>query len=110
MGSTCLLALICFALKVLAQYFEFNSTEDSTAEETESGDSSMKNRPFLRLSSFRELMEFVDKKEAEVKEILRSKKSMVRRPGDSSRSSVSDAQLQDGSVSDGQVQDSPTRV
>ncbi|KAL9262020.1 Glutamate receptor 3.4-like protein [Drosera capensis] len=118
MGSTCLLALICFALKVLGQYFKFNSTEDSTSEETEAGDSSMKNtgdssmknRPILRLSSFRELMEFVDKKEAEVKEILRSKKSMVRKPGDASRSSVSDAQLQDGSVSDGQLQESPARV
>ncbi|KAL9272997.1 Glutamate receptor 3.4-like protein [Drosera capensis] len=90
MGVACFVAIVCFSCKVIGQYCKFN--KEDTVDEIEPD---VRPRPALRLSSFRELMVFVDRKEDEVKEILRSKKSMVRRDGI-------------GSVSNGQPLDSPT--
>ncbi|GAB2285280.1 hypothetical protein Dimus_019734 [Dionaea muscipula] len=90
MGVACFLALVCFFGKVLGQYLKFNSEDGTEEMGSGQGDSVRVSRPSMRLASLRlrELMEFVDRKETEINEILRSKKSMVTRSGDSSLSSV----------------------
>ncbi|KAL9259093.1 Glutamate receptor 3.4-like protein [Drosera capensis] len=78
-GVACFLALVCFVWKVACQYCKFNS-EDSS-EEIEPTEPVRARPPLLHLASIRELMVFVDRKEEEVKEILRSKKGSSRGGG-----------------------------
>ncbi|GAB2274886.1 hypothetical protein Dimus_009657 [Dionaea muscipula] len=95
-GVACVIALTCFFGRVLAQYCKFNTGDHSSEEiETEPSEPSSRPRPTLRLTNVRELMDFVDRKEAEVKEILRSKRGGLigGRSGDgSNRSAASDGQ------------------
>ncbi|GAB2240631.1 hypothetical protein Droror1_Dr00021149 [Drosera rotundifolia] len=72
MGMACFVAILYFFCKVIGQYCKFNK-EDTVAKI----EPSVRPRPAMRLSSFRELKVFVYRKEDEVKEILRSKKSIV---------------------------------
>ncbi|GAB2219275.1 hypothetical protein Drorol1_Dr00006909 [Drosera rotundifolia] len=65
MGMACFVAILYFFCKVIAQYCKFNK-EDTVAKI----EPSVRPRSAMRLSSFRELMVFVDRKEDEVKEIL----------------------------------------
>ncbi|XP_038994184.1 glutamate receptor 3.4-like [Hibiscus syriacus] len=70
-GIACLLALTFFCYRVFSQYQRF-SPED---EETELVDiePSRSSRRSIRSSSFKDMMDFVDKKEAVIKEMLKRK-------------------------------------
>ncbi|XP_073125441.1 glutamate receptor 3.4-like isoform X2 [Henckelia pumila] len=82
-GIACFMALIVFFWRVCTQYYRYNAEgEQQNAEETESSSSGW--RASLA-SNFKALIDFVDKKETEIKEILRTKKGESERR-DSQRS------------------------
>ncbi|KAK7402035.1 hypothetical protein VNO78_13980 [Psophocarpus tetragonolobus] len=79
-GIACLLALIAFFIRVLCQYTKFNPEQPEQDDEEISPDRPPKRKgPFRSSTSFRDLMYFVDKKEKEIKEILRQKRKKRRR-------------------------------
>lgn len=78
-GIACFLSLIAFFVRVFCQYMKFIPEDEEVDQENPS------NRPsgtFRSSKSFKELIIFVDKKEKEIKEILRQK-SKKRRRGES---------------------------
>ncbi|KAL2331832.1 hypothetical protein Fmac_019413 [Flemingia macrophylla] len=77
-GIACLLALIAFSIKVFCQYNKF-SPEPEQDDHESSPRRPKDKRVFRSTTSFRDLMLFVDKKEREIKEILRQKSKKRRR-------------------------------
>ncbi|XP_019447367.1 PREDICTED: glutamate receptor 3.4-like [Lupinus angustifolius] len=77
-GIACFIALTVFFIKVMCQYNKFNPDPDE-----EHGDDKVQvqparfKRPMLT-TSFRELMDFVDKREVDIKDILRRSKKRRR--------------------------------
>ncbi|KAI5020202.1 hypothetical protein ZWY2020_045090 [Hordeum vulgare] len=88
----CLLALVVFFIRVCWQYSHYSSSEaaaePSAADVAATTDAVERQRRPSRLGSFRELIEFVDKKEAEVR------RTMKRRPSEKDKQPAgsSDAQ------------------
>lgn len=79
-GIACVLALIAFSIKVFCQYTKFSPPEPEHDEEEISSPNRPKvKRLFRSTTSFRDLIYFVDKKEKEIKEILRQKSKKRRR-------------------------------
>lgn len=72
-GVACFIALVVFFCRVFCQYLKFSPEAEEVGEAIEPDRSRRPNRA----TSFKDLMEFVDKKEAEIKEILR-RQSMDR--------------------------------
>ncbi|KAK9034167.1 hypothetical protein V6N11_050342 [Hibiscus sabdariffa] len=72
-GIACVLALIIFFYRVFAQYRRF-SPEDEESE-METIEPSRSSRRSIRSTSFKQIIDFVDKKEAEIKEMLKRKNS-----------------------------------
>lgn len=76
-GIACFIALTVFFWRLCTQYYRYNTEgEQQNVEETESSSSGW--RASLA-SNFKALIDFVDKKEAEIKEILRTKKGESER-------------------------------
>ncbi|KAJ7981301.1 Glutamate receptor [Quillaja saponaria] len=69
-GIACLIALIVFFCRVLCQYIKFNPEAEEAQVDMEPARSS---RRTSRTPSFKDLIGFVDKKEEDIKEILRRK-------------------------------------
>ncbi|XP_014502278.1 glutamate receptor 3.4 isoform X2 [Vigna radiata var. radiata] len=89
-GIACFLALIAFFIRVLFQYTKF-SPEPEQHDEENSPDRPKGKGPFGTTSSFRDLIYFVDKKEKEIKEILKQKSKKRRRSLSSDGQSSSSA-------------------
>ncbi|XP_031278502.1 glutamate receptor 3.4-like isoform X2 [Pistacia vera] len=72
-GIACVLALIMFFYRVCCQYRRFSpdGEENVEVEEIEPA----RRRRTLRSSSFKDLIDFIDRREAEIKEILKRKNS-----------------------------------
>ncbi|KAI3440874.1 Glutamate receptor [Psidium guajava] len=70
-GIACILALTCFCCKVVSQYRRFSPG----TEEPEVVIEPARTRSTARSTSFKDLMVFVDKKEAEIKHMLKRKKN-----------------------------------
>ncbi|MED6196584.1 hypothetical protein PIB30_048802 [Stylosanthes scabra] len=75
-GIACFLSLVVFFVRVFCQYTRFSPEPEQVDEETPRERPSRRN---LKSTSFKDLMVFVDKKEAEIKEILRQKSNKRRR-------------------------------
>ncbi|CAI9754449.1 unnamed protein product [Fraxinus pennsylvanica] len=87
-GIACFIALIVFFFRVYGQYNRYNGDiEQQDIEEAEPA-TTRPSRRILATTSFKDLIDFVDKKEVEVKEILRRKNSDLKRQP----SQVSDGQ------------------
>lgn len=74
-GIACLLAMIAFFVRVFCQYMKF-IPED---EEVDQENPSIRPSRTIRTTSFKNLIDFVDKREREIKEILREKSKKRRR-------------------------------
>ncbi|KAK8993679.1 hypothetical protein V6N11_007904 [Hibiscus sabdariffa] len=72
-GIACVLALIIFFYRVFAQYRRFNPEDEES--EMETIEPSRSSRRSIRSTSFKQIIDFVDKKEAEIKEMLKRKNS-----------------------------------
>ncbi|XP_028808435.1 glutamate receptor 3.4-like isoform X1 [Neltuma alba] len=70
-GIACFLALVVFSIRVFCQYMKFIPDSEEAEEHIEPASA--------RSTSFKSLIDFVDKKEAEIKEILRNKGKKRRR-------------------------------
>ncbi|KAL1325022.1 hypothetical protein AAHE18_13G131500 [Arachis hypogaea] len=70
-GITCFLALIVFFVRVFCQYTKFIPEHEEADEESQQP--VRRRRRATKTPSFKELIVFVDKREAEIKEILRQK-------------------------------------
>lgn len=91
-GAACFIALVSFCCKVICQYRRFSpENEEEGVEELEPAPP--RPRRTIRATSFKDLMGFVDRKEEEIKEILRRKSS--------------DSKRQAGHSSDGQSNSPP---
>ncbi|KAK7324791.1 hypothetical protein VNO77_28637 [Canavalia gladiata] len=75
-GIACLLALIAFFIRVLCQYTKFSPEAEETDEEVQSA---RPRRTFRTSTSFKIWLDFVDKKEKEIKEIMKQKSKKRRR-------------------------------
>lgn len=73
-GTACFLALTAFFCRVCCQYRRF-SPEDEENVEVEEIEPARSSRRTLRSSSFKDLIDFIDRREAEIKEILKRKNS-----------------------------------
>lgn len=72
-GGACLIALVVFFCRVYCQFLRYApETEEPEISEPESARSS---RRTLLSRSFKDLIGFVDKREAEIKDILKRKNS-----------------------------------
>uniref|UniRef100_A0A803QJW2 Glutamate receptor n=1 Tax=Cannabis sativa TaxID=3483 RepID=A0A803QJW2_CANSA len=70
-GVACFIALTTFALRICCQYRKFVPEADVGPEEVVPGTP----RRTIRATSFKNLIDFVDKKEAEIKQILKRNRS-----------------------------------
>nr|CAD1841043.1 unnamed protein product [Ananas comosus var. bracteatus] len=68
-GVACLIALIIFFFRILCQYSKYSSHDEVERCESQGGSS----RGLARLTSIKELLSFVDKKEEEIKNAIRRK-------------------------------------
>ncbi|CAL9085344.1 unnamed protein product [Musa acuminata var. zebrina] len=84
-GLACLVALVIFFARILCQYNEYSSSQETVG--IPESERSFK-RP-MRLTSIKDLIAFVDKKEHEVKSVIKQK-------------SISQQQRRSSQVSDGQ--------
>ncbi|KAI4319854.1 hypothetical protein MLD38_033404 [Melastoma candidum] len=73
-GVTCFIALLCFFCKVFSQFRRFTPESEEPEIEIQPASSTRPNRS----TSFKHLIEFVDKKEAEIKHMLRRKSTDER--------------------------------
>ncbi|KAK1304367.1 Glutamate receptor 3.4 [Acorus calamus] len=85
-GISCLLALLIFFLRVLCQYNRYTVEVGTETDLSSRGGESQ--RP-IRSSSFKNLMTFVDKKEADVKNMMKRKSSDKSQVSDGEPSSPS---------------------
>ncbi|XP_020393925.1 glutamate receptor 3.4 isoform X2 [Zea mays] len=72
----CLFALLVFFIRVCRQYNQYSSSEAAGEPSTAAADPVLRQRRPSRLGSFKDLIQFVDKKEEEIK------KTMKRRSGE----------------------------
>ncbi|XP_078149349.1 glutamate receptor 3.4-like isoform X1 [Carex rostrata] len=72
-GIACVIALIIFFLRILCQYNKYNTRVEEEDMELPDMERSVK-RP-ARMTSIKDLLSFVDKKEAEIKSIIKRKSS-----------------------------------
>ncbi|XP_008803655.1 glutamate receptor 3.5-like isoform X1 [Phoenix dactylifera] len=72
-GLACLTAVMVFTMRILCQYSKYSSREDVECPESEG--SSRRPASLTSLTSLRGLMSFVDKKEEEVKSVIKRKPS-----------------------------------
>ena len=76
-GTACFIALVFFCCKVLCQYRKFTpEAEEADVEEIEPTTRSGRS---IRTTSFKNLIDFVDRKETEIKEMLKRKSSDSKR-------------------------------
>lgn len=80
-GMACLIALLVFFTRILCQYSKYNSQEEVACPESQSS----VRRP-KRMSSIKDLISFVDKREAEVKSAIKRKSSDKLNQSDSVQS------------------------
>lgn len=78
-GIACLLALVTFFIRVLCQYTKFSPEPEQDDEEISPNRPTKSKGLFRSTTSFRDLIYFVDKKEKEIKDILRQKSKKRRR-------------------------------
>lgn len=81
-GIACLLALIMFCFRVYGQYRRFSPESEETVEVEEIEPA--RRRRALHSTSFKDWFNFVDKREADVKEILKRSSDNKQRAGQSS--------------------------
>ncbi|KAF7823133.1 glutamate receptor 3.4 isoform X1 [Senna tora] len=72
-GIACLIALVAFCVKLFCQYIKFSPDSHEEVDE-EMHPSRARSRPPTKTTSFKNLMLFADKKEADIREKLRKKK------------------------------------
>ncbi|KAL4318691.1 hypothetical protein GQ457_18G024090 [Hibiscus cannabinus] len=77
-GVACVLALTFFCYGVFAQYRRYSPEDEET--EVEDIEPSRSSRRSIRSTSFKNIMDFVDKKEAVIKEMLKRKNSNESKP------------------------------
>ncbi|KAF3443696.1 hypothetical protein FNV43_RR13386 [Rhamnella rubrinervis] len=83
-GTACLISLTVFFCRIFCQYRKFSpENEDGDIEEIEP-DSSRSSRKLFGSTSFKDLIDFVDRREEEIKKILRRKSSDNKQAGQSS--------------------------
>ncbi|KAI4341028.1 hypothetical protein MLD38_025803 [Melastoma candidum] len=87
-GVTSFIALLCFFWKVFSQFRRFTPENEEPEIEIQPASSTRPNRS----TSFKHLIEFVDKKEAEIKH-------MLRRKSNDERPQATDGQRSDGNSS-----------
>ncbi|XP_065874705.1 glutamate receptor 3.4-like [Euphorbia lathyris] len=92
-GVACFTALTVFFCKVMCQFRKFSPEEEEAQEievEVEEIEAARPPRRTLRSTSFKDWIGFIDKKEAEIKHMLKRKASdSKQKPSSSSSSSVS---------------------
>ncbi|KAI5412676.1 hypothetical protein KIW84_057358 [Lathyrus oleraceus] len=76
-GIACFLSLIAFFVRVFCQYMKFIPESDGEVDQENPSD--RPRRTFRSSRSFKDLIGFVDKREKEIKEILRQKSKKRRR-------------------------------
>lgn len=76
-GIACLIALIAFFVRVFCQYMKY--IPESEMEVDQENPSPRPRKTFRSSRSFKDLIEFVDKREREIKEILRQKSKKRQR-------------------------------
>ncbi|KAJ0763092.1 putative solute-binding protein family 3/ domain of MltF [Helianthus annuus] len=78
-GIACCISLSIYVCRVLCQYRRFNPALEQSHDipEPEPDSARRSSRRTLRSTSFKDLIEFYDKKEAEIKEMLRRHKRQV---------------------------------
>ncbi|GJR72870.1 glutamate receptor 3.4-like protein [Tanacetum coccineum] len=87
-GIACFISLGIYFCRVLCQYLRFDANSDEEANEIPEPQSARRSsRRTLRSTSFKDLIGFYDKKEAEIKEILKRNKRQVAENNDSPSSS-----------------------
>lgn len=74
-GTACCLALVIFCIRVFCQYMKFIPDDEEAEENIEP----VRARRTSRSTSFKNIFGFVDKREAEIKEILKHKNKKRRR-------------------------------
>ncbi|KAJ3674903.1 hypothetical protein LUZ60_005519 [Juncus effusus] len=79
-GIACFIALIIFFMRILCQYCEYNSSNDNEGMEGEMelGEMERSVRRPARITSIKDLISFVDRKEEEVKSVIKRKSSSDR--------------------------------
>ncbi|XP_071726083.1 glutamate receptor 3.4-like [Rutidosis leptorrhynchoides] len=85
-GIACFISLSIYFLRVFCQYRRFSPDEEAAHELPEFPEpksARRSSRRTLRSTSFKDLIEFYDKKEAEIKAILKRNKRQVTGDGDS---------------------------
>ncbi|KAI3774907.1 hypothetical protein L1987_49470 [Smallanthus sonchifolius] len=70
-GAACFISLSIYCFRVLCQYRRFNPDEEEPHEMVEPESATRRGRRPSLAISFRDLIDFYDKKEAEIKEMLR---------------------------------------
>ncbi|KVH88976.1 Extracellular ligand-binding receptor [Cynara cardunculus var. scolymus] len=76
-GIACFISLSVYFCRVLCQYRSFNPNEEVDHEIPEPEPARRSVRRALRSTSFKDLIDFYDKKEAEIKEMLKRNKRQV---------------------------------
>ncbi|XP_020256597.1 glutamate receptor 3.4-like isoform X2 [Asparagus officinalis] len=73
-GLACFIALVVFFMRIFCQYYRYSNSTDESAPSSHSRAQTTDKRP-SRLSSFKDLLSFVDKREEEVKVAIKRKLS-----------------------------------
>ncbi|PWA76693.1 glutamate receptor 3.4 [Artemisia annua] len=81
-GVACFISLSIFFCRMLCQFRRFNPEEEEAHEAVESDSATRSSRRPLRTISFKDLIDFYDRKEAEIKEMLKRNKGHVTRDSD----------------------------
>ncbi|KAK9078193.1 hypothetical protein SSX86_002250 [Deinandra increscens subsp. villosa] len=81
-GVACFISLSIFFCRILCQYRRFNPDEEVANEIGEPESAIRSGRRPLRAISFKDLIEFYDKKDAEIKEMLRRNRRQAIRDSD----------------------------
>ena len=71
----CLLALLVFFIRVCWQYSKYSNSEAAGEPSAADADAAERQRRPSRLGSFKELIQFVDKKEEEVRRTMKRRSS-----------------------------------
>ncbi|XP_023770460.1 glutamate receptor 3.5 [Lactuca sativa] len=82
-GVACFISLSIYFCRVLCQYRRFNPDEEEPHELPEPESARRSERRTFRSTSFKDLIDFYDKKEAEIKEMLRRNRRQVNGHNDS---------------------------
>ncbi|KAG8387018.1 hypothetical protein BUALT_Bualt03G0209500 [Buddleja alternifolia] len=77
-GIACSIALAIFFCRICLQYNKYNTEEE--VHDVEEAEPARPSRRTLRTTSFKDMIDFVDRKEAEIKEMIRRKNGDSKRP------------------------------